>query len=450
MSISTSIICVAAVFLVIQLQLISGVDDIFSMGARVFGGALILALVVEARGGPRNLLRTDILMLVALYALVFLEFLFPQESFAGHVSPNGARTGTTAALIGFAGIALGRHVAWNVQPRPPRRDLTPRRMIQLFVLVAALGYLHILLAVHFDIFDAIRQMSWPRFSQSWARGRLGGWGTLLNEVGLLIFLIPPFAGVVFAEFRRYGAASLCVVAAVLALTLYKSFAGGTRSVFIIHLITFTIAYLVSRPQITVRNMLLTSVPLAAMAGLGSFYMLEFRQIGLARYQFDEIESETLFIDLNLVNISQLTKVFPKLHDFLGLEIPFNALIRPIPRAIWPGKPEGLSVGIEEALGAEGQTVSATFVGEAYMAGGLPSVALAALIIGSLAATWNRVGAHLDSRFMLVFYASGFFAAALAMRSVMQVAPAILPSLALWLYGHYSLGVKGRRFRLNLR
>jgi oligosaccharide repeat unit polymerase len=320
----------------------------------------------------------------------------------------------------------------------------------LFLIVAALGYLHILLAVQFDILEAIRQMSLPRFSQSWARGKYGGLSTLLNEVGLLIFLIPPLAGVVFAEFRRYRAASLFVMAAVLGLTLFKGFASGTRSVFLINLITFAIAYFVSKPKIKARDILLISVPIAAAAWIGSRYMLAFRQFGLARYDFDEFESDTLFVDLNLINIARLTEVFPVRHEFLGFEIPYNALIRPIPRAIWPGKPEGLSVGIEEALGAKGLTVSATFVGEAYMAGGLFAVALAALIIGSLAATWNRVGEHLDNRFMQIFYASGFFAAALAMRSVLQVAPAILPLLALWLYGHYMLTVKGNRHRSNQR
>lgn len=81
-----------------------------------------------------------------------------------------------------------------------------------------------------------------------------------------------------------------------------------------------------------------------------------------------------------------------------------------------------------------------------MAGGLATVAVAALMLGCLAASWNCVGAHLDSRFMQVFYAAGFFAAALAMRSILQVAPAVLPALALWLYGRQILTVKRRTRR----
>jgi len=446
MRISTSIICAAAIFLVLTIEGITEADRVFGKAAKIFGFALIVAIAVEGAGGVRNLLRTDIMMLIALYGLVFVEFLFPQDSITGLVSLQGAQTGTTAALFGFAGIALGRHFAVRFGSRPsprPMRDLSNKGLIKLFILVAALGYLHILLAVHFDIFEAIRQMSLPRFSQSWGRGKLGNIYSLLHELSLLIFLIPPLTGVVFAQFRQYGPAALSFVAAVFALTFFMAFAGGTRNVFIIHIITFTIAYLLTRPRITIREILTIVAPGMAAAAIGAVYMLEFRQIGLSRYNFDDVQQSTLLIDLNLVNISRLTEVFPVPHNFLGWEIPFSALIRPIPRVIWPGKPEGLSVGIEEALNASGSvTLSATFVGEIYMAGGLSAVSAAALLLGSLAATWNRAGMRLNSRFTQLFYASGFFAAALAMRSILQVAPAILPTLALWFYGHYFLTVKG--------
>ncbi len=446
MRISTSIICAAAILLALTMEGITEADRVFVEAAKIFGFALLFAIAVEGSGGARNLLRTDILMLIALYGLVFVEFLFPQQNLSEIVSLQGAQTGTTAALLGFGGIALGRHFTMRLGSRPsprPMRDLSNRGLIHLFIAVAAVGYLHILLAVYFDIFEAIRQMSLPRFAQSWGRGRLGNIYALLYELNLLIFLIPPLTGVVFAQFRQFGPAALSFVAAVFALTLFMAFAGGTRSVFIIHIITFTVAYLLARPRITIRELLTIVAPGMAAAAIGTVYMLEFRQKGLARYDFDEVERHTLFVDLNLINISRLTEVFPSVHGFLGWEIPYNALIRPIPRVIWHGKPEGLSVGIEEALNATGVTLSTTFVGEFYMAGGLFAVAAAAIVLGSLAGSWNRLGVHLGSRYYQFFYASGFFAAGLCMRSFLQVAPAILPTLALWLYGRYFLALKNR-------
>lgn len=439
MRLSTAMICLAAVLLTLNVGVSGDVTSIYVQTAQVFGAVLLLALALECGGRIRSLLRADVVMLVALYGLVFIEFLFPQPGIAGQVSVGGAQAGTIAALAGFAAIAVGRHFplrAGALLARPAERDLSSRRLVQLFLIVAFFGYLHILLAVKFDIVEAVRAMALPRFHQPWGRGRLGGVHTLLHEVGLMIFLIPPLAGVIFAEVRRHGTAALAVVAAVLALTLYMGFAGGTRSTFIVYVMTFTVAYLLARPLTTLRELVMVGVPAAAAVVAGTVYMLEFRKVGLANYDLGEIERKTLFIDLNLVNISQLTEVFPARYAFLGWEIPYAILIRPVPRALWPGKPEGLSVGIEQALGAEGLTLSVSFVGEAFMAWGMPGVMLAGLVLGALAATWNAVGRRLDSNFKLVFYASGFFAAALAMRSILQVAPAMLPTLFLWVYGRH--------------
>src|SRR5262249_32962670 len=141
-----------------------------------------------------------------------------------------------------------------------------------------------------------------------------------------------------------------------------------------------------------------------------------------------------FIDRNIIAVSRLTEAFPNSYEFLGLEIPFNALIRPIPRVLWPGKPEGLSVGIEDALGVTGMTVACTFVGEAYMAGGLLAVLLMSLFFGALAEMWNRVGSNNNQRFAQLLYVSGFLCATIAMRSMLSMVPLMLPTLALWLYG----------------
>ncbi|MCL5776859.1 oligosaccharide repeat unit polymerase [Limibaculum sp. FT325] len=437
MALSTGIICSAASFLILHVGIQSNVDVIFTETAQVLGGALALALLQEARSGLRQMVRADNLMLVSLYGLIFLEFLFPQQSFALELSTATARNGTIASLWGFFALTLGRHIIVKTARGSDfgaRYDVPPRLLAQLFFAIAFFAYLHILLAVNFDIQEAIRQMALPRFWQAWARGSLGGWNTLLTEVGLLIFLVPPLAGLIFARFRSFRSLTLLFVVLIFAVTLFKGFADGTRSVFLIHLLTFTGAFILARPDLKTPHILSFGVVVATIGVLGMNYMLAFRGIGLSRFDFAEFESETLFVDLNLINICKLIEVFPSRFDYLGLEIPYWAMIRPIPRALWPGKPEGLSIGIEEALGVEGLTLSATFIGEAYMAGGLFGVIVTGLLLGATAGNWDRVGKQVGSNYGLILYCSGFFAAALSMRSVLQVAPALLPTLALWLFG----------------
>src|SRR5215471_16132533 len=172
-------------------------DGAFRIAAMMMTIVLAVALGLEARSGFRSLLRTDVLMLVVLYGLTLLEFVFPQDSLAGIVSPESSVAGTQAVLLGFVGIAVGRHLV------PPRRgadlelggrQLSSRTLYTVFLISCALGYLHIFVAVDFDIPEALRQMTLPRFSQEWSRGRLGDWTSLLTELDLLIYLLPPIAG----------------------------------------------------------------------------------------------------------------------------------------------------------------------------------------------------------------------------------------------------------------
>src|SRR5262249_15637249 len=138
----------------------------------------------------------------------------------------------------------------------------------------------------------------------------------------------------------------------------------------------------------------------------------------------------------MVIISRITEMFPNSYGFLGFEIPYYSLVHPIPRVLWPGKPDGLSVSIEAALGADPATVTfaSTFVGEAYMSGGLLAVLAAGLVLGAVAELWNRVGSNENSPFAQLLYASGFLCAALTMRSISWMSVMALPTLALWIYG----------------
>jgi hypothetical protein len=173
-------------------------------------------------------------------------------------------------------------------------------------------------------------------------------------------------------------------------------------------------------------------------------MLAFRNVGLGNYSFETHRVDRVFVDGNLIVMSKLTEVFPSVYGYLGFEIPLNAVIRPIPRALWPEKPEGLSTGIEAALQVGDRTLAATFAGEAYMAAGLIGVMAASLLFGIGSAAWNRVGQDTGSLFNQVLYASGFLAAAMGMRSIMSMVPFMLPTIGLWLYGHFFLGRAPKR------
>ena len=419
----------------------SDAESIFDTAAIGVGVALLAATAVEAAAGVRALIRTDNLMLWVFYGLTLLEFLFPQPDVNSSVSIDAATRGTGVVLLAFFGLVVGRHlVSTRSRPVAPV-DLKPNHLFALFLFAFIVGYLHIFIAVNFNLIDMIEQMSRPRFSQSWGRGKFGDISALVYELSLLIYLLPPIAGFIFARAKQFSAMQKLFVTLVLALTFFYAFASGTRNVVGTYVIAMFGSYVLSRPDLNLKRLLMVGIPLAAMLLFVSTLMLELRSAGGIRsLGNDERQYNTLYIDHNVVNISNLTNVFPDTFDYLGLEIPYQSIIKPIPRALWPGKPEGLSTSIEAALGSfDGvTTLACTFAGEAFMAFGFVGVLIAGLFFGAAAGWWNQVGRNRDSSFSQILYASGFLCAAMSMRSLLTMVPFMLPTVAMWVIGKFWL------------
>lgn len=416
-------------------------EKVFDTAAIGVGASLLAATIVEAAAGVRALIRTDNLMLWVFYGLTLLEFMFPQPGVSAGVGVDAAIRGTGIVLLAFFGMAVGRHlVSGRANPVAPV-DFQPGHLFGLFVFAFLVGYLHIFLAVNFNLIEMLEQMARPRFSQSWGRGKFGDISALLYELNLLIYLLPPIAGFMFARAKQFSVVQLLFVIVVLGVTFFYAFAGGTRNVLATYVIAMAGAYCLSKPDLKIKNALIIGVPLTALLLFVSTLMLELRSAGgIGSLATQERQFKTLYIDHNMVNISNLTSVFPESVDYLGLEIPYQSIIKPIPRALWPGKPEGLSTSIEAALGSfDGvTTLAVTFAGEAFMAFGYVGVLFTALLFGAAAGKWNQVGQDTNSSFSQILYASGFLCAAMSMRSLIVMVPFMLPTVALWVIGKFFL------------
>lgn len=400
------------------------------------GISIALSAVADLKGGLMNLVRADVMAICALYGLTFFEFLFPQDKFDDMVERHSVIPAIWAVIVGFLGLAIGRHSFANRRQRTLEiftRPVRPSQMMVLFTFAWVVGYLHQFIAVDFDIFEVFNWYLEPRFSQPWGRGKFGDWKALLNELSLFMYLIPPLAGVVFARWKRYSGVQLAYVSVGFAWTLFFGFSSGTRNIFACFLVTFMIGYLFASPRHHTKKVIIVCSLCAISMGLATKFMLDFRQMGLRNYWSNTVwkdkAEDTLFVDYNLYVICNLVDMFPSRFRFLGWEIPFNAVVRPIPRAIWPGKPEGISMAIEDALGVEGLTLAASFIGEAYLMDGYWTVFAVGAFFGALAAWWSRMASPNNSDFGILVYASGFFAAVISMRSLFVFTTAVLPTIA---------------------
>ncbi|MBD1849838.1 hypothetical protein [Leptolyngbya sp. ST-U4] len=417
-------------------------EDTSSAMARVaaigVGVAFLVSIWFDSRKGLRNLFRTDLLCILGLYSLTLAEFLFPQEEFNSMIGPTGTASALNLVLVGMAGLAIGRHL---IAPTPVHsRWLTPdeisnQTLFWGFVLAAFLAFLYMLISVQFNPIALIEGMIGPRFSEPWARGYLGGWNSLLTELNLLSYIIPPMMAVVWNRRHTFPFWQIAVMGSIFALVLFHAFSGGTRNIFISHIATCIMSYLLTLPYNNFRNTVIPILIAGFIALYASYHMLEFRTMGLRNYITNQVYAseetrDTLAVDYNLASIAPLIEVFPAQQEFLGFEVIYWSLVRPIPRALFPDKPEGLSVSIEEVVGAEGYTVAATYLGESYMMAGWLGVIGVSVFFGALAAWWNRMAMQSQSDYALVVYALGFFAAGITMRSMFWLTTALLPVIAL--------------------
>lgn len=395
-------------------------------------------------GGFRNMIRADLLAILAFYFLTLFEFLFQQTDFDSMTDPETTREAATACLLGLFGLVVGRHLP-NLRKRPLSDLFTqpvPRSWL-IFLLggFLMLGTFHMLLAVDFNPVEMISAFMGPRFSQPWGRGRYGDWKALLHELGMVLYLVPPLAGIILARRKNFNVTQIIFTLGCLLFVLFFAFSSGTRNILASCLVTFLIGYAFALRGERRTEFVILSAACAALLLVSTILMLNFREVGLQNYVLGRYEvigtrQQAMYVDYNLYSICRLINVFPNRHDYLAWEIPYLALIRPIPRALWPGKPEGMSMTIEDAVGAEEMTVSASFVGEAYMSGGLTAVLLAGLFFGFVTGWWSHLASPRNSELGILIYSSGFSAAVISMRSLFVFTTALLPTLAIIIIGKY--------------
>ena len=345
-----------------------------------------------------------------------------------------------ACLLAFGALAVGRHLP-GIQERPwsfANTQTSPSTLLLLFWMSFSMGFLYMLLAVNFNVVELVHYFLEPRFTQPWSRGKYGDWKALLTEIGAVIYLVPPIAGIVVGRVSVYSKGARGAVLLATIFTMFYGFTSGTRNLSAVFAITFAIGYFFSQGRVLSARVRIVAGLSVLLLAVSAYYGVQFRNIGLGQYlsgvRDEGAEAPSLFIDNNLYVISLLTHIFPAEHEFLGMAVPLWMVERPIPRALWEGKPDGSGVTAETYLGDVGATVASTFIGESFMAAGFTGVAIAGICLGALARWWTARAYTLHSDFGVLIYSSGFFAVVMTMRSLYQLPVAMLPTVAAVLFG----------------
>lgn len=413
------------------------------MASKIVGIGILLNLLFEYNRGVRNLWRADILAIIGVYVLTLYEFLFEQRLLDRKISPEQAYGGLQLVLVGLFFLIIGRHLFIYRQPveNGGVEKVNVKLMLRLFYLCFGLGFLYILIKVNFDPVAMIQAAMRPRFSQPWSRGRFGDWFVFLSELQLFVYAVPPLAGILLSYKRNLSGIQIITVLLLFLITLFMGFASGTRNVFFSYLIGFIGGYMLSKQKLSFKRLIVPGVITLLLAYTAATYMLQFRSIGLERfiqgYRSKSIDPDLVYVDHNLFTLGIIRQSFPDKHEFLGSEVFIWALIKPIPRVLWPSKPEGLTVSMEKLAGVgEGYTLASTYIGESYMAGGIPAIIVVSLFFGYLSARWNTKAMGNLNYEKLLIYALGLFAVGITMRSLFMFTTAILPIIGVGILLRY--------------
>jgi hypothetical protein len=409
------------------------------------GISLALSMLIELNRRWENMLRADIVALFALYFLIFVEFLFPQPRFDELVgTPQKVEAGIGVCLLAFAALGIGRHcVSKKVRTWHVLDTQIPLSIVTfMFWISFAIGYFHMLLAVNFNPVTMINDFFLPRFEVPWAREQYGDVKAMLYELGATLYLVPPLAGIILGRPRTRWDFNVILVLLGFLFTLFYGFTTGTRNVICAYIITFAVSYFYASSASKLKIAVLGAIAVGIL-GLSVVYGIRFRNGGLGNYlegatdDREDVESG-LYVDYDLYVISELVTIFPNYVDYIGWDGPQWLLVRPVPRFLWPGKPDGKSVAAENVLGVQGAvvTVSCTFVGESYMVAGLAGVIFTAFALGMLTRWWTKKVFSKHSDLGIMIYGSGFFAIAITMRSVYLLPVAMLPTIFAAVIGYW--------------
>jgi len=443
---STLIICLGSAITALTLPDTDIELNTYRYGAYAMGLTLALAIGTETFGGVRSLIRVDLVAIATLFFLTFAEFLAPNVTMLYGTSTGNAPQSCEMVIAGLCCIAVGRHIEFR--PRARRGgvqpvslpEVSPRAILITFFLFTFLGYFYVLAVTKFNIFDIIQQSLGPRFSQPWQRGAVGDWRSFLTELDLLLYLVAALGGYIFANTDKFKLGALISVVAVLLFMLFFDVAAGSRNVVIIKVGLFLVTLLISRRKGINLFLIALCFLSAAFIWEVSGYMLSVRNQGLASYVSDNgasIKTKGFMIDNNLVTIARVVSVYPKNYPYPGVDVLSQVLTKWVPRALWPDKPVEWTNSVENVLATGGgYTLALSYVGEAYLIAGWPSLIIVSLLLGIGAGAWNRVGQEARTNLDLIYYASGFFAATLGMRSIQFITIAMVPTVALYVFGQF--------------
>lgn len=396
------------------------------------------APVLASMKNAKAVLRLEYLLPLSLFYWLLLDLLQGDQNF-DLVSVDGIRGALISIGVFGAACYLSAYLGrWRLPRIVLESAVTPISARTLFAICALcffLGSFKFFYAVGFDPFTLLYYAGVNRWSAPWAAERLGGWSSILDHLPYFGYVCPVMAVTLALRvgWLRVSTFIALLMACLLLLLLAQ---GGGRRVVGVMAGAPLIAWILAQRGITPRRI---AVILLVVSSIFYFMevMLEYRNRGIAAYFGSGLaitQLERLNVDDNFYRLAQTVDIVPEKHEYVYFQQVFYTIVRPIPRAIWPGKPQSAGFDLTEHVPERGLTLSATVVAEWYVSGGLIAVFLGGLLYGQIARAASLLWALTNrdvGRLIYGVMAMALFAGVRSMIDLILMSYMVLAWLVVW-------------------
>ena len=236
------------------------------------------------------------------------------------------------------------------------KDLPSSVYFYLAVVSFLLGISRFAVATDFNIVAMFQSIGSGRWDAPWARGQLGGWDAFLDHLQYFGYLTAVLTVVVGRRlgWRNWRTIVSALMSLVMALFLVQS--GSRRVIGVVVGMALIFWILVQDTGLKVKHALAAALTVIALLFAMQF-MLQYRNVGLTVALSDPTveqqelpPNEYLHVDDNFYRLCQVIQLIPSTHNYVYHGYLVYALVRPIPRVIWPDKPIDAGFDLTRAVG----------------------------------------------------------------------------------------------------
>lgn len=397
--------------------------------AIALSAGLLVAPIAAAFRQAKALLRAEHLLVMAPIYWLLLDLLqgaYPMDGISVvEIEEAFTGIGIFVCCVWIGSIARPWRLPSFIK-ETVSKDLPASVYFYLTVASFVLGMMRFAVATDFNLVAMFQSIGSGRWDAPWARGQLGGWDAFLDHLQYFGYLTAVLTVVVGRRigWRNWRTVVSALLSLVMALFLVQ---GGSRRVIgVVVGMALIFWILVQDTGFKIKHAVAVGLTVVALLFAMQF-MLQYRNVGLTVALSDPTveqqagaPNEYLHVDDNFYRLCQVIQLIPNPHPYVYHGYLVYALVRPIPRVLWPDKPVDAGFDLTRAVGDREVSYSCSVIGELYMSLGLFGIAVGGWLYGRLAALVNGVLSQSSALGGVVIYSIGAMALFSGMRSMLEL------------------------------